>query len=73
MFEGLKRAGERCRNPWNGSCQNTDIQLYIIHRGERLPICAKCWSEICDSDLEWGEDIAEVGKRAEEVAVECTL
>lgn len=76
MFEGLKPAGERCRNPWNGGCQNTDIQLYIIYRGERLPICARCWSEICESDLEWGEERTgkdEGLKSIEGVIVKCTL
>jgi len=45
---------ERCRNPWNGKCENTDIILYILYRNEKLPICSKCWSQICESDLEWG-------------------
>lgn len=54
-FDGLKQDGEHCRNPWNGKCGNTDILLYIYHGGERLPICEKCWIEICDSELEWGD------------------
>ena len=50
------RERERCRNPWNGRCDNTDIALYIFHEGERLPICRLCWHEIADKDFEWGED-----------------
>jgi|YelNatPaOPRAMG01_1025707.scaffolds.fasta_scaffold15141_7 hypothetical protein len=54
LFEGLKPVREQCRNPWNGGCENTDIQVYIIYRGEKLPICSRCWGEICESDVEWG-------------------
>jgi len=54
---------ERCRNPWNGRCENTDIQLYIYYGGERLPICGKCWSQICDGDFEWGVDEPKRSKR----------
>jgi len=79
VFEGFKAFRERCRNPWNGKCENTDIQLYILYHGEKLPICSKCWSEICESDLEWGEEEldlaeyekAEAFKRAEKVNVKC--
>jgi hypothetical protein len=54
-FKASEPRLERCRNPWNGRCENTDIQLYIYYDGERLPICGKCWSQICDGDFEWGE------------------
>jgi hypothetical protein len=52
----------------NPYCKNTDIALYIVVGGKRLPICAKCWEEIADSDLEWGEGISAraVKRRAEE-------
>jgi len=73
LFESLKPVRERCRNPWNGKCENTDIQVYILHRGERLPICSRCWSEICDSDLEWGETELENPESFVKVAAECTL
>ena len=23
---------EHCRNPWNGNCQNTDIEVFILTR-----------------------------------------
>ncbi|RJS93406.1 hypothetical protein CW705_01645 [Candidatus Bathyarchaeota archaeon] len=45
--------GERCMNPWNGKCSNTDIALYIMFKGRRLPICRKCWREISSKDIEW--------------------
>jgi hypothetical protein len=46
---------ERCRNPWNGKCQNTDIEVFILYKGDRLPICRRCWSKIAESNIEWGE------------------
>jgi len=65
VFDGSKSAVERCGNPWNGRCGNTDILLYICHGGERFPICEKCWIEICESELEWGEvvGVKRVGRR----------
>jgi hypothetical protein len=47
---------ERCRNPWNAECESTDIVLYIFFRGERLPICSECWSEIASANIEWEGD-----------------
>jgi hypothetical protein len=72
LFEGLKPLRERCRNPWNGKCENTDIQVYILYRGEKLPICSRCWSEICETDLEWGEGEPENPGSFVEEAVKCT-
>ena len=46
---------ERCRNPWNGRCRNTDIEVFIVHKGSRLPICRRCWSKIANSNIEWGQ------------------
>jgi len=45
--------GRRCKNPWNGQCRNTDIELSIYYRGEFLPICHQCWREIANKDLTW--------------------
>jgi len=45
--------GRRCRNPWNGECRNTDIELSIYYKGEFLPICHHCWKEIANKDLTW--------------------
>jgi hypothetical protein len=47
---------ESCMNPWNGKCMETDVALYIIYRGERLPICRKCWGTISSTDIEWDYD-----------------
>jgi len=44
---------ERCRNPWHENCKNGDIEVYIQIRGERLPICRRCWSKIAANDTEW--------------------
>ncbi|RJS75949.1 hypothetical protein CW712_02960 [Candidatus Bathyarchaeota archaeon] len=50
------RDSETCMNPWNGKCSNTDIALYIVFKGNRLPICRKCWEEISSKDIEWMYD-----------------
>jgi len=47
----MKRSAEQCRNPWNRKCKNTKIEVYIYHKGNRLPICGDCWSEIVEKDL----------------------
>jgi len=23
---------EHCRNPWNGKCRNTDIEVFIVYK-----------------------------------------
>jgi hypothetical protein len=46
---------EICKNPFRKSkCESTDIYLYIEYKGDKLPICKKCWDELGDSDYEWG-------------------
>ncbi|MBS7656509.1 MAG: hypothetical protein QXI71_00380 [Candidatus Bathyarchaeia archaeon] len=47
---------ETCLNPWNGKCLNTDISLYIMYKGNCLPICRKCWEIISSNDVEWVYD-----------------
>lgn len=49
----MTRPLERCKNPWNGKCKNTDIEVYILYKGSRLPICHDCWCEIADKMIEW--------------------
>ncbi|MEM3622702.1 MAG: hypothetical protein QXZ02_00440 [Candidatus Bathyarchaeia archaeon] len=44
---------EHCKNPWNKECKSSDIEVYILFRGEKLPICRRCWSRIANKDLEW--------------------
>ena len=44
---------EHCKNPWHRECKDGNIEVYILFRGERLPICRRCWSRIVDKDLEW--------------------
>jgi len=52
--ESMSKA-EHCRNPWNGKCRNTNIEVFIVYKGDRLPICRRCWSKIAETDIEWGE------------------
>jgi len=49
----MAKALEKCKNPWNGSCKNTNIELYISYKGEEIPICSRCWRKIADMDREW--------------------
>lgn len=44
---------ETCKNPWNGKCENSDIELYIVFRGEKKPICRQCWAKLAEQDLKW--------------------
>jgi len=44
---------ERCKNPWNKECNNSDIEVYIIFRGEKIPICRCCWDKIATANVEW--------------------
>jgi len=49
----MKQMVEHCRNPWNGRCRKTDIEVYIYYKGRRVPICSTCWTDISDENLEW--------------------
>jgi len=44
---------ERCKNPLRKECRESDIAVYILFKGERLPICRQCWSRMADDDVEW--------------------
>ena len=44
---------EHCRNPWHKECKGNDIEVYILFRGERLPICRRCWTRLAEKDMEW--------------------
>lgn len=46
-------ARQRCQNPWNGECKNTDIGLIIHYKGEFLPICHECWPLIVEAGKTW--------------------
>jgi hypothetical protein len=47
------KAMERCKNPWHKECKGSDIEVYIQMKGEKLPICKRCWGKIADRELEW--------------------
>jgi len=49
---------ERCRSPLNPNCGGRDIAVYIVFDGKRLPICQRCWEQIAETDLEWGEGVS---------------
>jgi len=44
---------EHCKNPWNDNCKSENIKLYIVVKGEKLPICRQCWSSLAEKDMEW--------------------
>jgi len=44
---------DSCKNPWNGKCNNTNIEVYIYYKDRVLPICRHCWTQIAEKDIEW--------------------
>jgi hypothetical protein len=44
---------EHCQNPWKAACTSENINLYIMVKGEKLPICRQCWTNIADKEVEW--------------------
>jgi len=49
----VKEMTETCKNPWNGKCENSNIELYIFYKDKTLPICSRCWTQIADKEIEW--------------------
>jgi hypothetical protein len=45
-----------------------DIEVFILYKGFRLPICRRCWSKIANSNIEWGVDEPECLKSVGEEA-----
>lgn len=52
-YDHLARPVEKCQNPWISECRNTDIEVYITHEEQQLPICTNCWRKIADENYEW--------------------
>jgi len=52
-LERSSRPVENCKNPWNGECRSTEIEVYIYYKGKLHPICRNCWSDIAEKDIEW--------------------
>jgi hypothetical protein len=46
-------AMEHCKNPWKNKCGGENIKLYIMFKGEKLPICRQCWSSIAEKEVSW--------------------
>jgi hypothetical protein len=38
-------------------CNNANIALYIMWKGERVPLCMKHWVQIAKSRREWSSDM----------------
>ena len=49
---------ERCSSPLNPNCGSGDIALYIVYGGRKLPICRRCWEQIAETDMEWGDGVS---------------
>ena len=49
---------ESCKSPLKPDCGSRDIAVYIVFGGKTLPVCRKCWDEIAETDLEWGEEVS---------------
>lgn len=37
-------------------CNNQEVAVIILWKGERVKLCPECWAKIADSDLSWGEE-----------------
>jgi len=46
---------DKCQNPLNPKCGNADIAVTIQVGFHMLPICRRCWREIAERRVEWGE------------------
>jgi len=44
---------ERCKNPYKHKCSSENIKLYILLKGEKLPICRQCWSSLAEQEGDW--------------------
>jgi hypothetical protein len=44
---------EHCKNPWKRECTNTDVEVYILFKGEKRPICRHCWGKLSEQEFEW--------------------
>lgn len=51
--EETENAIEYCQNPWNPDCESPDIELYIIYKNRKIPLCRSCWRIIAETELEW--------------------
>lgn len=37
-------------------CDNQDVEVLIVVKGETLSICHKCWEKLSKMDVNWGEE-----------------
>ncbi|MCJ7559813.1 hypothetical protein MUO79_04240 [Candidatus Bathyarchaeota archaeon] len=44
---------EHCKNPWKNRCKSENIKLYILFKGEKLPICRQCWNSLSEKEFDW--------------------
>jgi hypothetical protein len=44
---------EHCQNPWDPDCQSSNIELYLLYKNKKIPICKSCWLKIADSRKKW--------------------
>ncbi|MCX8150620.1 MAG: hypothetical protein N3D85_03860 [Candidatus Bathyarchaeota archaeon] len=44
---------EHCKNPLKNTCHSENIKLYIMVKGQKLPICNQCWIHLANSEEEW--------------------
>jgi len=51
--EETENSPEYCQNPWNPDCESPDIELYIVYKSRKIPLCRSCWRIIAETELEW--------------------
>ena len=51
--EETESSPECCQNPWHPDCESSDIELYIVYKSRKIPLCRSCWRIIAETELEW--------------------
>jgi len=63
LLFGCVNLVEQCCNLLKPTCKNTDVVVYILLGSEKIPLCHKCWCELAELDVEWGEEGLKNGEK----------
>ena len=62
----MSRPAENCQNPWKNNCRNVNIEVYIVHERQQLPICTHC-KKIRDDKGYWNQLESYIEKHSDAV------